>query len=413
MKFLDYIQGYRKGKMANEIEQKSLTDPFLYDAIDGYDTIDGDHLEHIAEMQTRIQNKHLPSKSNRILRILAAAVVFFAIFGSYLYLSNESNYNNLRAYLDISPEENTIENQVAVAEKVEDILQIEEKTEEYQATIDENAISDYRVAYTAPTIVEAETVQPEHSPEELSEKKEMVELSKNVITEDQIRDISADALVSTDFGVSNEKQSEISAVTTGFGVSKKKEQSNIFAQTKPNKTATSSYSVNKDTKDVVSTSKSKDKSTYFNEYKSSNNGSEEPNPNGDWFIGAGASSTAYFGPTDQHGPLDRISVVKEDASKGKISEKSIPIIGEKNYKEYLKKNIRYPKDGECSKIKGSVIVEFNLTKTGSPINIRVVKSLCPELDQEAIRLVRTGSNWTPSDTSVNLLINFEGNKKGE
>ena len=41
MRLSDYIQGLRKGKEAHRLEKESMKDPFLADAIDGYNQVEG------------------------------------------------------------------------------------------------------------------------------------------------------------------------------------------------------------------------------------------------------------------------------------------------------------------------------------------------------------------------------------
>jgi hypothetical protein len=41
MNFKDYIQGKRHGREANQIEHEAMNDPFLQDAIDGFDNVQG------------------------------------------------------------------------------------------------------------------------------------------------------------------------------------------------------------------------------------------------------------------------------------------------------------------------------------------------------------------------------------
>lgn len=40
MKLLDYIRGLRKGKEAHRLEKESMQDPFLADAMDGYNQVE-------------------------------------------------------------------------------------------------------------------------------------------------------------------------------------------------------------------------------------------------------------------------------------------------------------------------------------------------------------------------------------
>ena len=48
MNLKQYIRGRRRGKAARDLEKEALNDPFLNDAIDGYDAVPGDHSRHLA-----------------------------------------------------------------------------------------------------------------------------------------------------------------------------------------------------------------------------------------------------------------------------------------------------------------------------------------------------------------------------
>ena len=73
--------------------------------------------------------------------------------------------------------------------------------------------------------------------------------------------------------------------------------------------------------------------------------------------------------------------------------------------EYLSKSIKYPviaeDRGNCKKkrgyygVQGRVIVTFIVERDGSITNVRVVKSVEPSLDQEAIRVVKSMPHWIP------------------
>ena len=43
MKLLDYIRGIRKGKEAHRLQKEAMRDPFLADAMDGYDGMHKGH----------------------------------------------------------------------------------------------------------------------------------------------------------------------------------------------------------------------------------------------------------------------------------------------------------------------------------------------------------------------------------
>ena len=52
MKLLKYIQGKRNGKEANRLEKEAMKDPFLADAMDGYQQTTGEHIRRIQELNS-------------------------------------------------------------------------------------------------------------------------------------------------------------------------------------------------------------------------------------------------------------------------------------------------------------------------------------------------------------------------
>ena len=54
MKLIDYITGNRKGREARRIEREAMDDPFLHDALEGYDAVPGDPGDAIRRMQRRV-----------------------------------------------------------------------------------------------------------------------------------------------------------------------------------------------------------------------------------------------------------------------------------------------------------------------------------------------------------------------
>jgi protein TonB len=67
---------------------------------------------------------------------------------------------------------------------------------------------------------------------------------------------------------------------------------------------------------------------------------------------------------------------------------------EKLYR-YLGKNLRYPAAARENNTQGKVFVTFIIEKDGSLTDIRVLKSLSPETDAEAIRLIQNCPKWNP------------------
>ena len=69
--------------------------------------------------------------------------------------------------------------------------------------------------------------------------------------------------------------------------------------------------------------------------------------------------------------------------------------GSKKLMEYLSEKTRYPKDLEETCIQGRVILTFVVEKDGSISDVKVVRSLDPLLDKEAVRVVSSMPKWIP------------------
>ena len=69
--------------------------------------------------------------------------------------------------------------------------------------------------------------------------------------------------------------------------------------------------------------------------------------------------------------------------------------GMKAMMEYLKENTEYPAKAVKNKIQGRVIVQFTVDEKGRLSDIKVVKSVEPYLDAEAMRVVKSMPRWTP------------------
>lgn len=63
--------------------------------------------------------------------------------------------------------------------------------------------------------------------------------------------------------------------------------------------------------------------------------------------------------------------------------------------KYLAANIKYPASAVKGKKEGRVIVTFIVQKDGSITHAKIVRSIDPELDAEALRVVKGMPKWTP------------------
>lgn len=70
--------------------------------------------------------------------------------------------------------------------------------------------------------------------------------------------------------------------------------------------------------------------------------------------------------------------------------------GQKAMMQYLAENVKYPENARKNGKSGRVIVQFIVEKDGSITETKVIKSIDPELDAEALRIVNGMPKWTPA-----------------
>ncbi len=76
---------------------------------------------------------------------------------------------------------------------------------------------------------------------------------------------------------------------------------------------------------------------------------------------------------------------------------------------YLNKTLRYPDEERDNNIQGLVIVSFVVRKDGSITDIKILKGATPNLDAEAMRVVKAMPAWIPGERdgeALNVGINL-------
>ena len=95
------------------------------------------------------------------------------------------------------------------------------------------------------------------------------------------------------------------------------------------------------------------------------------------------TATGTFTPTDEDKVFDVVEQMPEYSG------------GIEALLKYLSENVHYPKEAEEKCLQGRVIATFVVEKDGSISRAKVVKSVDPLLDEEALRVVNSMPNWTP------------------
>ena len=107
MQIKDYIKGNRRGKEANRLEREAMNDPFLQGALDGFDSVAGDHdkiIEQLEQEYTRPATIHKPKNKTLLYWAAAASILLLIGIGSYLLLTNARQ--DIPMLAEVQPAEN-------------------------------------------------------------------------------------------------------------------------------------------------------------------------------------------------------------------------------------------------------------------------------------------------------------------
>lgn len=413
MKFLDYIKGIRKGKDAHRIEYDAMSDPFLSDAIEGYDSVRGDHADSIARMQARIAAKTNSRKGRSgAWKVAVAAVAVISAVSGYFSLMNhqssmatagcdncfidiyapEDYIERKRLELTLMQEQNPTKEVAATAivniENLKEVIKPVERINVYlpdsyaqmkNSDLEELAFYEKRRTSRKESPVDLES--PENNTREIEKeiksepkKKRPKSIYANSqssfrivgdISDDMLDSVQEDSpLLATEQANRNSFDERVSTNTPAPSARDKveKNKSNRQAQ---------------NTKEIVASSSAKKTTTISGAVREM----DEAKLYG-LYAGAGA-----------------VIVDQERAA-------SYPLIGYDKYKDYLRTNLIRPVSSECADKKGTVIVEFTVGKDGKPRDVKVIKSLCQDSDKEAVRLIKAGSDWTFSSEKVKVEVLF-------
>ncbi|MBR2241673.1 MAG: energy transducer TonB [Prevotella sp.] len=71
--------------------------------------------------------------------------------------------------------------------------------------------------------------------------------------------------------------------------------------------------------------------------------------------------------------------------------------GMTEFMKWLTKNLKYPESARRQNQQGTVVISFIVNTDGSTSEIRVVRPRHPDLDREAVRVVRMMPKWKPGE----------------
>jgi TonB family protein len=90
-------------------------------------------------------------------------------------------------------------------------------------------------------------------------------------------------------------------------------------------------------------------------------------------------------------------VVNDEKTEIMPEVKPIFVGGMSSYERFISDNLKYPKEAKAKRIEGRQIVLILLSKDGEVKNSKIYRSISPDIDQEALRLISIlPNNWIPA-----------------
>ena len=420
MKLLDYIRGLRKGKEAHRLEKESMQDPFLADAMDGYNQVEGNHEQRIEKLRMQV-SAHSAKKKNTYAitwSIAACLIIGFGISSYFLFLKK------------------SMTDEVFIAEESVSTKLAEPAappTPAIPATPTVPATPQKEIAL-ATTKVKTDSTPVSEITARQANKKDMI---ARIQATSQPQQGVLVATVPVMEEVSEETaalQEVVATMDTFESESDKKMKLAKVATILPQKNMIKGRVTDEKGEPLIGASVT---------YKGTNIGTIT-NMNGEFslvkkddkkrltaqFIGydpveirIDTSRTMLIAMNENKQALNEVVVVGYRAKKNKKSvtagtvvkgneqaNKDItpqPVIGKRKFQKYLKENLVRPTDEKCAQVKGKVVLTFLVNKEGRPFSIKVKESLCESSDKEAIRLIQEGPDWIYGTKLAEVTVHFE------
>ena len=418
MKLLDYIRGLRKGKEAHRLEKESMQDPFLADAMDGYNQVEGNHEQRIEKLRMQV-SAHSAKKKNTYAitwSIAACLIIGFGISSYFLFLKKSMTDEVFIAEESVSTK---------LAEPAAPPTPAIPATPTVPATPQkEIALATTKVKTDSTPISEITARQ--------ADKKDMIAKIQTT-SQPQGAPVAAVPMMEEVSEETAALQEVVATIDTFESESDKKMKMAKVATILPQNNMIKGRVTDEKGEPLIGASVT---------YKGTNIGTIT-NMNGEFslvkkddkkrltaeYIGydpveirVDTSRTMLIAMNENKQALNEVVVVGYGAKKNKKSttagnvvtvkeqaKKEItpqPVIGKRSYQKYLKENLVRPTDDNCKDIKGEVVLSFFVDEEGKPQNITVIHGLCEFADKEAIRLVKEGPKWTSGKLPARVTVRF-------
>ncbi len=443
MKLMDYIRGLRKGKEAHRIEREAMNDPFLSDALEGFDSVKGDHVRRVEELQQRFEKVRTPRHHSLRRWSIAASLLIAVLGGSYLLWLKAPEaipHKELSIIEEKSRQESAspTKQPVALKEKNDSTEATGKKTDS-AATAPKPQRQDIAMQLKEKQMDTAQESKVVH--EEIAAKiSGITPIPQDSVSQMKLADVAAiHHPASTDpmiriRGTSLRKNNESMAIAMKTSVTDGKIHGIVTSLESGEPLIGASVFVEGATHGTIT-----DMDGHFTLDVQGKKVVVDYLGYQPIKFSADSAKSMLIAMAPDNTPLSEVVVVgsgrkgkivvSDDSALSKavvagynkeskppvtgsfstIKEKNSepePVDGWRSYRKYLKKNLRLPAESECKDTTGTVVVSFFIDLNGRPTGITVTQELCPDADKEAIRLINEGPAWKQNSGKASVEVSF-------
>jgi len=363
MSLENYIQGKRYGEEANQLEQDAMQDPFLQDAIDGYDRVNDHPDHHLTKLEKQLSKRRKRRRFYFLQGLgIAAAVLLLIGLTIFFFLSGRvnpikdmnffqnhtdnvvSNYTDTKNNLSYTPQNV----QIREKEFLDSVLTLYKNNNKNEDRVNKKAEATIRKSEDLP-VEKNQPAQPatqQIQPTQPAQQVQPVQQTQQVHLAQQVQSAQPKEKIKSEKNRSNIQEEEpVKEAAHQYTLSNEETQALLLEYNKPVETK-------KTTGNLI-----------------------QPQPQ---------SQTQ--------------SQTQPETPK--------PAKGNEAYNDYIAQNRQQLEDANCDNQHGKVILMFHVNKQGRPTDIAILRSLCPAADREAVRLLQNGPNWTVGDQAARLEVAF-------
>jgi hypothetical protein len=353
----EYLQGERTGKRANRFEREMLSDPFLYEAVEGLTTVKADHEKIVQQLQKRMKKRE-GNKTVRLYRWGAAASLLL-LAGLAVILMNRSALRQQEVV-------------VAEMDKSEPIIR-PDSLQLMAAQLDERGVTD------TVTLPVRKIIGKIAGKEQVFYRQvQAVEDMDSESDESGSADVLSEPVA---MAVTNEaaRQAFDSCVLNPAAL-RRKQPITGYAVTLPKADTQKKDKKKKNDADAVGT-----KSVYLDSLMLEKNTRKERRTRIVQTKSRGAGERKFR----QEVVIDHAGWMKE-------------------FNRYVADSLRYPEDARLEKLQGEIQLTVRLNRKGLPARIKLIQRLSPSCNREAIRLVEEyPGKWENTEKEILLTIPFK------